>query len=79
MSLHHIYRHPRDDVRANLIWLCGSGTTGHHGLITHNDPDALAALYAVLLRYRPDTLEYLSERLGGAEAATEWLTRTFLR
>jgi hypothetical protein len=33
LSLHHISKHPRDDVEANLVMLCGSGTTGCHGEI----------------------------------------------
>ncbi len=74
VSLHHVY--PRgqggDDVEANLVWLCGSGTTGHHGQLTANDPGAREALIAVL-PFR--TTEYLSGKLGGPEAAREWLRR----
>ena len=50
-SLHHVY--PRgqggDDVPENLIGLCGSGTTGEHGLIEANDPATRKALGAFIL------------------------------
>lgn len=61
LSLHHINRHPRDDVVGNLVMLCGSGTTGCHGLIEARDPDAKRRLSAILHR-RPDVVEYLASR-----------------
>lgn len=73
LSLHHIHRHPRDDVRGNLVMLCGSGTTGHHGAVTVHAPAAIEALRGHLLAARPDVVEYLAEKLGGREAATQWL------
>lgn len=73
-SLHHIHRHPRDDVRANLIMLCGSGTTGHHGSVTAHERWAIEALRAILRASRPDTLDYLAAKLGSPEAASEWLS-----
>jgi len=75
LSLHHVHRHPRDDVRGNLVMLCGHGTTCCHGLIEAHDPEACEALYGVLTRERPDTMEYLAGKLGGATAASEWLSR----
>ena len=74
LNLHHVLPRSQggDDVRANLSWLCGSGTTGHHGRVEARDPEALRAF---LLTLRPDTLEYLSDKLGGPEAAEEWLRR----
>ena len=77
LSLHHIHKH-RDDMRPNLVMLCGSGTTGHHGLVEAHDPPTLRALYRYLSAYRPDTLRYLAEHLGSPERAGEWLTRTLL-
>src|SRR6476660_6104163 len=62
-TLHHLV--PRslggDDCVDNLVALCGSGTTGCHGLIEHRDPLALGRLRRAL---RPDELRYMSERKG---------------
>jgi hypothetical protein len=72
-SLHHILNKPRDDVRANLAMTCGSGTTGHHGRLTHNDVVTCQRFAAYLIRDRLDTMAYLGERLGGLLAVQEWL------
>lgn len=77
VSLHHVSKHPRDDVRENLVWLCGSGTTGHHGLIEAWDAEARAALGAFLRTHRSDTTGYLADRLGGAERAADFLQRQY--
>lgn len=74
-SIHHVHRHPRDDVRPNLTPLCGDGVRGHHGRIEAHEPTACEALYGVLTTARPDTMEYLAEKLGGPVAAQEWLRR----
>lgn len=74
-SLHHIHRHPRDDVRPNLVMLCGSGTTGCHGAIEHADPETRLALGGYLRIRRPDTIAYLRAKLGGELAADAWLSR----
>ena len=75
LSLHHIHAHPRDDVEANLIMLCGSGTTGHHGAVQHREKWARDALRAILRASRPDFIEYLTWRLRTPERAAEWLDR----
>ena len=62
-SLHHIHRHPRDDVRANLVMLCGDGVAGHHGRIEANDDEARAQLGLYIARHRPDTIAYINEKL----------------
>ena len=72
LSLHHVHRHPRDDVEANLVMVCGSGTTGCHGRIEARDRVVGALLRDWLLLERPDTLEYLRGKLG-AFAAREYL------
>lgn len=50
VSLHHLV--PRslggDDLPWNLVSLCGSGTTGCHGLVEARDPVTLAKLRAAL-------------------------------
>lgn len=78
LSLHHVHRHPRDDVEANLVMVCGSGTTGCHGRIEANDRETLRALAGYLRDSRPDVLLYLAKKLsrsGGMIAAVAWLAR----
>jgi hypothetical protein len=58
LSLHHLRKHPRDDVEENLVMLCGSGTTGHHGLIEAHDRDTVLKLNQYLKTYRLDHLEW---------------------
>jgi hypothetical protein len=77
LSLHHISKHPRDDVRGNLAMLCGSGTTGCHGLIEFRDPETLKILGRYILSARGDTIAYLYERMG-AVAAQEFMKRHLL-
>jgi hypothetical protein len=72
-SLHHVHRHPRDDVEANLVMLCGDGTRGHHGRIEAHDRAVSVQLYVYLVRERLDTMAYLGEKLGGVVAVREWL------
>ena len=77
LSLHHINKHPRDDVRGNLVMLCGSGTTGCHGKIEAHDHQVLWLLGEHILGSRGDTIVYLYEYLG-AVAAQEWIRRNLL-
>lgn len=72
LSLHHILKHPRDDVEANLVMLCGSGTTGCHGQIEAHDHRTLYALGTHLIARRPDTVIHLTYRLGSTAAAQQW-------
>ena len=62
-TLHHIV--PRslggDDVADNLCSLCGSGTTGCHGLVEARDPYVLSAIRAALT---PDELAYCIGKVG---------------
>lgn len=71
LSLHHIHKHPRDDVEANLMMLCGSGTTGCHGDIEARVPAAMIRLARYLVA-RDDFLAYLIVKLNGERAAYEW-------
>lgn len=75
LSLHHVHKHPRDDVRENLVMLCGDGTSGCHGLIEHADRQARQRLARMIRIERPDTFGYLAQKLGSAVAADEWLRR----
>lgn len=64
-GLHHVV--PRslggDDVAANLVALCGSGTTGCHGLVEHRDREALHTL-AVTVQAEDMVYAYCIDRLG---------------
>lgn len=75
LSLHHVSKHPRDDVRANLVMLCGSGTTGCHGDIEANVRSSRETLGEYLLAHRRDTIGYLSTKLGPGMDA--WFLRQF--
>lgn len=75
LSLHHINKHPRDDLRGNLVMVCGHGTAGCHGLIESNSAEHRGILGIYIVQNRPDTVEYLDWRLGGLERADEWLQR----
>ncbi len=63
-----------DDVLANIVPHCGSGTTGCHGLIENNDEKARRRLGRWIAEHRHDTIRYCREKLG-REAADEWLNR----
>ena len=76
LSLHHVHRHPRDDVEGNLVMLCGDGTRGCHGRIEANDPVALSLLGAHIVSERPDTILYLRAKLG--DGADGWMQRRLL-
>lgn len=74
-SLHHIHKHPRDDVRANLVMLCGDGARGCHGAIEEHEPETCCLLGRHLRIHRPDVFLYLTHKLGNSIAADEWLRR----
>lgn len=75
LSLHHLLNKPRDDVEANLVMLCGSGTTGCHGRVEDHDHETCARLAVYLVCHRLDSMAYLGEQLGGVVAVREWLLR----
>lgn len=75
LSLHHIHKHPRDDVEGNLVMLCGDGVRGCHGMIEAGNRGARAALGAYLVNERDDVLPYLTIKLGNETSATHWLRR----
>lgn len=74
LSLHHISRHPRDDVEGNLVMLCGDGTRGCHGLIEAHELNKQRELASYLRTWRSDTLAYLDARFP-QEGADAWLQR----
>jgi hypothetical protein len=71
-SIHHVY--DRSDVPENLVGLCGSGTTGHHGYITGEDEQTRRELGEYILLNRDDIIFYVIGKLG-EEAGKEWLLR----
>ena len=77
ISIHHIIHRSQggDDVWENLAPLCGSGTTGCHGGIESGLDSVCRAFGLYVLRERPDTMRYLEQKLGGAEARREFLRR----
>lgn len=82
VTAHHVHKHPRDDVSANLAPLCGDGARGHHGQIEAHEPRTCRRFYDYL-QTRADTLDYLAEKLrpvggsfaDGEKARDEWLRR----
>lgn len=75
LSLHHIRKHPRDDVEGNLVMLCGHGTAGCHGKVEAHDAHTLHLLRDHIECDRWDTIAYLDWRLGSLDRATDWLDR----
>jgi len=72
LSLHHILKHPRDDIEANLVMVCGDGVQGCHGRIEAHHGPTEAALVNYILAERSDTVLYLRMTLG-LDAAAEWI------
>lgn len=73
LSRHHIHKHPRDDVRANIAIVCGDGTRGHHGKLEAHDHVTEETFAAYLLTERADTLNYLATFPGGWQGVLVWL------
>lgn len=72
-SLHHIHKHPRDDVEANLAMVCGDGVAGHHGRIEAHEHAVCSRFGIYLMVRRLDTMEYLGRKLGGVNAVRVYL------
>lgn len=76
-NLHHVNKHPRDDVRENLVMLCGSGTTGCHGRIEARDPVTMRLLGEHIDEFRGDITDRLF-KIKGREAALNWMRENLL-
>lgn len=74
LSLHHILKHPKDDLRENLCMLCGDGVQGCHGDIEHAHVERKLELGLYIVEFRPDTISYLGWRLID-ESPENWLQR----
>lgn len=65
-SLHHIVPRSQggDDLKENLVAVCGDGTSGHHGLLEAHDGETSRAFAAALQRYDGAAYAYAIETLG---------------
>lgn len=63
-----------DDVIENIVPLCGSGTTGCHGLIENEDAATRKAVGKWISERRPDLIAYVREKLG-KRAGDDYLRR----
>lgn len=77
-TLHHVYPKGQggDDVYENLVGLCGDGTRGCHGLVENGDTGTRVLLGDYLVNERPDTINYVRNKLGWEEG-TSWLSRRY--
>lgn len=74
LHLHHVLfrSHGGDDVRANLLALCHDEHDGYH----LNRGDVRQRLAVYIKQNRPDTVEYLVEKLGESGAQEWFVSRT---
>lgn len=75
LSLHHVWKHPRHDVRENLVMLCGDGVRGCHGRIEAGDRVVRRLLGEHIRDERPDVLAFLEKMTGGEDRAAAWIER----
>lgn len=79
---HHVLArgapHFGDDVLANIVPMCGSGTTGCHGLIENEDEKARKMLGRWIKKHRPDTILYVISKLGRPAAREHLKRRLFI-
>lgn len=73
-----------DDFRSNIVWICGDGTRGCHGLIEAGDRSTRVRLRLYLERERPDVINYVTRRIAARNrapltAGLEWLDRFYPR
>lgn len=75
---HHVISrgapHFGDDVDENIVALCGSGSSGCHGLIENEDVTARRQLGEHIAYERPDTMRYVTDKLGEIPGR-DWLRR----
>ena len=77
LSLHHILKRPRDDVRGNLVMLCGDGVRGCHGRVEAHDAMVVKLLGEHIASDRDDVVAHLVWRLGES-GAREFARRQLL-
>lgn len=73
-SLHHVVPRSQggDDVEENLVSVCGSGTTGHHGLLEDHDGVTGRAFAAAVQQFDSAAYAYAIERLGELRFLTRY-------
>lgn len=89
-NLHHVVPRSQggDDVEANLVEVCGSGTTGCHGATetgercvdadgTAHDPDVVNARIRRFVAESHGHCLYLVKKLGGPDQARSFLDRYY--
>ena len=57
---------------ANIVPLCGSGTSGCHGALTDHRPGWEKIASRLRRRLRPEEIEYMIDKKG-----LDWLDRTY--
>jgi HNH endonuclease len=77
-NAHHVVKRSQGgrNAIANGVLLCGSGTTGCHGLYHSADPPTMRAIGAFIVD-SPAHFDYL-DRLLGPELARSFLARNYL-
>jgi 5-methylcytosine-specific restriction endonuclease McrA len=75
-TLHHVVAKSLggSDTEANCVPLCGTGTTGCHGLVEKHDPDTCALFAAAVQRFDDAAYAYAIEKLG----EDGWLRRYYV-
>lgn len=65
-SLHHVVSKSLggSDCESNCVSVCGSGTTGHHGLIEAHDVPTCQAFAAAVQLWDGDAYSYAIQKLG---------------
>lgn len=63
-----------DDVIENVLPLCGSGTTGHHGELENEDVFTRKLVGRWIVKHRPDIVEYVLGKLGDGPGR-DWFRR----
>lgn len=78
---HHVVAkgspHFGDDIDANIVTVCGSGTTGCHGAVERHETWACLAVGEHIRDHRPDTIAYIADRLGSVDAMIEFMYRRY--
>ena len=65
-TLHHVVPRDRggDDIKENMVSVCGHGTIGHHGDIEAHDHETCRLFAAALQQFDPDAYVYAIDHLG---------------
>jgi hypothetical protein len=82
LSLHHVVPKSQggDDVRENLVVLCGDGTRGCHGKLENHEPgwERVAGHVRAYVQARESRLRYVLDRIGQARFDSRYPCPPFL-